>query len=79
MDNQWHHLAVTYNGTTLTYYIDGAVVGASDLTYIPATTEWLNFGSFFADGGRGYVGLMDEIRCFNRALTGAEVLDLATP
>ena len=76
-DNQWHHAAMTYNGTTLTYYIDGSLAGSGAVSYNQGTTSWLNFGSWDTGGGRPLGGLMDDIQVYDTALTGSEVAAIA--
>jgi hypothetical protein len=81
-DYQWHHAAATYDGTTLRLYIDGLPVrnmithGASpDIT----NTEPLRIGAenliVETKPREGFIGLADEIRVWNRALTDAEIED----
>ncbi len=67
-DTAWHHIAATYDGSTMKLYIDGVVdsqVGAS-LT-IPDTAQSLLIGSTFGSSeagiGQGYfTGSLDELR-----------------
>jgi YVTN family beta-propeller protein len=72
--NTWTHLAATYDGTTMKFYVNGAVVrsvlraGAIDTTSGP-----LNVGGNFVWGGEYFAGLIDDVRVYNRALSDAEV------
>jgi hypothetical protein len=60
--NQWNHIAVTYNGSNLIFYINGAASGYNNQTgNIGTNTTLLSFG---ANSGQGntLVGSLDEIR-----------------
>jgi hypothetical protein len=65
-DTNWHHIAVTKGGTTVTFYLDGTA--GSAITYnsvFTFTTDLIVEG--------GVPGLTDEIEIFNRALSASEV------
>lgn len=77
LDNQWHYIVATWDGTTATngmkLYMDGVVLhqGTATVTSIQSTSSALTFGG---DGGTyDYAGLMDEGRLYNRALSAAEI------
>ena len=78
--NTWSHVAVTFNGQTLSLYINGmletttSVSGAMQASGLPlrlgGNSVW---GEFFS-------GRLDDVRIYNRALSAAEVqADIATP
>ncbi|MCX6182976.1 MAG: T9SS type A sorting domain-containing protein [Bacteroidetes bacterium] len=69
-DGQWHHLGVTKNGTAVTIYVDGVVVGTRSAT--------LNLSSNMYFGGTSvstdyFVGTLDEIRIWNIVRTKDEI------
>jgi Concanavalin A-like lectin/glucanases superfamily/Chitobiase/beta-hexosaminidase C-terminal domain/Family of unknown function (DUF6298) len=70
--NTWTHLAVTYNGSTLTFYRDGVPVTTSSVagTFSPTTGILQIGGSQF---GEYFKGLIDEVRIYNRALNDTEI------
>lgn len=76
--NEWHFLAVVRAGTTGTLYYDGVQV----LTGTLVTNSPVYFLSgFVGTVGSNYwaqsvPGLYDDYRIYNRALTGAEVLQV---
>jgi hypothetical protein len=79
----WHHVAATYDNATMRIYVDG-VLAASAPAYGPllTTTDPLYFGSKVGPGGTAhdsFVGVMDEVYVFERAITAAEVSALAHP
>ncbi|MFA5141800.1 MAG: LamG domain-containing protein [Candidatus Woesearchaeota archaeon] len=74
-DNQWHHIAVTLEGTTGTIYVDGVVNGTNnnsvlDDGYDNNVTFKLGFPFWL---GVYYNGTMDEARIWNRSLSSDEI------
>lgn len=74
--NEWHHLAVTYDGRQSTLYVDGVEKGSSPQevdtaheTYIVGRN--LSTQNFFD-------GLIDEVAVYNRPLTAEEIKTLFT-
>ena len=79
-DGDWHHVAGTYDGTTVRFYFDGAEVSAGTATpggftigYGLATSNDLSFGTYLGAGGFGFTGDIDEVEIFDRALSLAEI------
>jgi hypothetical protein len=72
-DTNWHHVAVTTSGGNLVFYVDGLAYPAG--TYAPGYT----FGTSAAIGARGdnyascFLGNIDEVSVYNRALTATEI------
>jgi len=62
-----YHLAVTYSGGTITYYIDGRLAGQDNLALGTGTGGRLHIGS---NGGTNdfWRGAIDEVRLWNTAL-----------
>lgn len=74
-DNVWHYIGVTFDGTNLRTYVDGRLDNTSGtLTY--STTGQNNFiGKSSHTGNENYTnGSMGMVHVYNRALSGAEVL-----
>jgi len=70
----WHHLATTYSGGTYVLYVDGVVVGSGSVS--PDTGA----GSVllgYLDVNRRLVGALDDVRIYDRALSAAEIAELA--
>lgn len=83
-DNQWHHVAATFDGQTARCYIDG-VETSSHRARNPGPLkpdDWdLCIGNSVPDfGGEllSFDGLIDEVRIYNRALSPDEIMSLAT-
>ena len=71
--NQWNHLAVSYNGSTIQFYLNGVPDGSSDATgSIGINASVLTVG---VDGlnSTKLDELLDEPRIYNRALTQEEI------
>jgi hypothetical protein len=75
----WSHVAATYDGTTLRLYRDGQEVGSG--MYPGSMMQCAPGGVAVAVGSdelnqKRFAGLIDEVRVFDHALTGAEVRSL---
>ena len=82
--NTWYHVAGVYNATarTLDIYVNGALNNGTLAGTVPASqfnpTVNVNLGRR-ADGFY-FIGTIDEIRVYNRALSQAEIqADMNTP
>ncbi len=70
-DGRWHHLAFTYDGTTMNLYVDGlSVESRSNTLDLIDVSEPLRIGNYGGEGG------VDEAAIWNRALTNLEVQQL---
>ena len=73
--NNWHHVAVTFDGTTAVLYIDG--VRAAGGTYTLGdgldSTFWIGRNESLNERFDGY---LDDIQLFNYALTNEAVVDI---
>jgi 2',3'-cyclic-nucleotide 2'-phosphodiesterase (5'-nucleotidase family) len=83
VDGQWHHAAVTYNGTTGTweFYLDGAPAGTVVGTpgALPRYDSIQPFGiatAFASDGvpQGAFPGVIDEVRIWNYARSATDIL-----
>ncbi|MHC4598353.1 MAG: LamG domain-containing protein, partial [Planctomycetota bacterium] len=70
----WHHVAITYDGTTLSLYVDASLADSIPATgNIFTTTAPVRIGTF-NQGTNLYDGSLDEVRIYNRALPASEIL-----
>jgi len=71
----WHHVVVTYNGTSLTAYLDGVSLGSQNPSSTPAVALTNAVIGFYSSSVYAFNGLIDEVRVYNRALSASEVKD----
>ena len=73
----WKHVAMTYDGTTLRFYVNGVLATSAAGAHVPSSNS-LYFGRWSID--QFWDGLIDEVRIYGRVLSVAEIqTDLATP
>ncbi len=73
--NAWNHVAVTFDGTTMTLYVNGEVVGTNSNfggSKPPTNFAQLTIGRI----NNQFIGQIDEVRMYDRAINGAEVQSL---
>jgi len=74
--NQWTHVVVTFNGSTINWYINGIIDKSLSQsgTITPVSNGDLGIGrEVFEDYGRGMNGRISNAKLYNRALTATEV------
>lgn len=77
-NNQWHHLAVTYDGINIRTYTDGILIGTAPFAG--------SFAQYLADYRLGYVpgvsgfwnGCLDDLRFYSRILSASEIQAMAS-
>lgn len=74
--NAWHHVAVSYDGTTLKFYYDGTLLSSHTGLTRNTTGTTLYVGKTVNDVA--FSGILDDIALYTRALTAQEVSDLKT-
>ena len=76
-DGKWHYAVVTFDGTTVTLYLDGLPVGTRIASGIPDSggEEPMRMGANSDGLSNFFVGDVDEIRVWNAALTAQQVAD----
>jgi hypothetical protein len=84
-DDQWHHVAGTFDGKTQKLYVDGVEQRDKNDQHtgpIPKNNWDLCVGNSVVDYGTGeflaFDGLIDDVRVYNRALSAEEIKALAT-
>lgn len=74
----WHSFALVKSGTAYTFYFNGTAIGTQMSAYNPFPDPTAAFTIGFSEPAVGsFNGRIDEIVFYNRALSGAEVLQLA--
>ncbi|MFC1534682.1 LamG-like jellyroll fold domain-containing protein, partial [Thermodesulfobacteriota bacterium] len=76
--NQWQHIAMTWDGTTVTVYYNG--VAENNTAYagpIPTSNGDLEIGVYSGGAPIPYFdGAIDDVRIYNRALSNTEIQSL---
>ena len=78
--NQWHHIAGTFDGSTIKLYVDGVVVNqksASGNIAVTTTPLYIGVKKIGAPSGDHFRGLIDDVGVWNRALSQTEITQLA--
>ena len=72
--DRWYHLAATFDGTSLRAYVDGELVAVNpEAQGVPHTDpRTLKIGRHAA-GPWFFLGMIDDVRIYNRALADAEI------
>jgi hypothetical protein len=75
---RWTFVAVSYDGSEVRMYIDSQVVRTASLSGTLATDPTIGVGignqPDDASGIRPFVGLIDDLKVFNKGLTGAQIV-----
>lgn len=79
---EWHHYAMTYDGTTIRYYGDGALMdtdtGKSNVMDLSIRGDRVHIGSRVTQAS-SFPGKVDDCRVYDYALTDAEVAGIFMP
>ena len=78
-EGKWHFVLLSYDGTLLKLDIDGKEVSSKNIKKgIPDTTgdQPLRIGANSLDKDKFFTGNIDEIRIYNKGLTGDEIQDI---
>lgn len=76
-DNNWHFIALTYDGTTAKLYADGVLKASATKTWDLIPSECY-IGEQVNDEDQYWNGSIDDVRIYNQALTATEISHLAT-
>jgi len=74
----WHHVAGTYDGSTITLYVDGVKRvsnSASGPLQTSSTSLYIGNKPLSSYPGDRFKGIIDEVRIYNRALSNQEIND----
>lgn len=73
-DGLWHHAVGTYNGSTVSVYVDGQNVGSTAAGTIYYSAGGVSIGRDGDYSGSYFQGIIDSTRIYSRALTASEIL-----
>jgi hypothetical protein len=73
--NQWYHVAVTYDGANIRFYINAALDASQPAASLRfgVVSESLIIGADFPGGDEYFNGTIRDARVYGRALTAAEI------
>jgi len=74
--NAWHHCAYTYDRSKHRLYVDGKLEDTSERPSSSGPCTRFELGRWI-DGKDPFNGMLDDVRMYNRALSDAEVEQLA--
>ncbi|MHC4367240.1 MAG: LamG-like jellyroll fold domain-containing protein [Planctomycetota bacterium] len=78
-DGQWHHALGTYDGSTISLYVDGDLdVSVEAPGSIKTNDKPVYIGENSEKPGRFWNGLIDDVRVYNYALSADEIATLAS-
>jgi len=69
-DGNWHHICLSRDGSTMTWYHNGADIGTST----EGGTCTVSTIGAYSGGSYSYYGKITSIQLYNKALTASEVL-----
>ena len=76
--NVWTHVAGVYTGSTILLYVNGALVGSTAAGPLTNCSKDMYLGRWGPPGtGRYFIGLIDGVRIYHRALSAAEIAQIA--
>jgi concanavalin A-like lectin/glucanase superfamily protein/uncharacterized protein DUF2341 len=73
-DNQWHYLAITWDGVTQKLYLDGELVNSGALSgTMSSSSKVLKLGTRNDGANEFFNGQIDEVKIWNYSLTEDEI------
>lgn len=77
-DQRWHHVVASFDGTTVTLYVDGTAIGSTSCAgkKPSAANSFYIGGRSVSQDGQGFQGELDELRIYDQALNANQVADL---
>jgi hypothetical protein len=73
LDNNWHHVVITSNGSTIKIYTDGALKTTVNYPAIITPCKITYFVGAQADIPYNWKGSVDDLRFYSRTLTATDV------
>ncbi|RLB99901.1 MAG: hypothetical protein DRI57_32965, partial [Deltaproteobacteria bacterium] len=73
---EWHHVAFTYDGDVIAFYIDGIAAGTDDIADGSITADnigSLSAGAHYFNSSQYFDGKTDELRIWNTARSQADI------
>jgi MSHA biogenesis protein MshQ len=70
---QWSHVALVYNGTNRTFYVNGVFAGSGNAPKIASVNDTSTIGNVVPNDDASFNGEIDEVSVYNRALSSDEI------
>ena len=71
--DRWHQVVATFDGKAARLYYDGKLVGHVEPRIDTKLRGRFQIGANLVEDGRDFLGLMDDIAVYSRAVTAAEI------
>lgn len=72
--NAWQHVAGTYDGTTMSIYVNGNLVASQPMSItFTSPNSSLTVGNWSNGSGRAFIGNIDEVRVWSAAKTQGDI------
>ena len=76
-DTEWHHVAGVREGQINALYVDGVRQASTTLTGFVPSSQFFYIGrQYSTQTDRTFIGLIDDVRIYNRALTDEEMAEV---
>jgi len=74
---QWSHVALVYDGTNRTFYLNGAMAGSGNAPPVTTDTSGSAIGTVSPSADvSSFFGLIQEVSLYSRALTSVEIANI---
>lgn len=72
--HEWHHIVLRRSGTVFSMFMDTVILGAFTAAFTPTPiTQPFAIGQDYSSGSRPFMGRLDDIAIYNRALPDADI------
>ena len=75
-DSNWHHAVAVIEPSVVRLYVDGKLVGTQNYNRTSLNGSQFRIGRHNAADPQWFVGQIDDVRIYNRALSGEEIVSL---
>ncbi len=73
---QWSHVALVYDGTNRTFYVNGVFAGTGNAPHINPDNDTSTIGNVYPNENASFNGEIDEVSLYNTALSSAEIASI---
>ncbi|NLL83765.1 MAG: LamG domain-containing protein, partial [Lentisphaerae bacterium] len=69
---RWYHVAFSFDGSTMSFYLDGALLGTAAFSFVNTAAHTVKIGGYSSSADIN--GSMSDVRVWNYARSGGEIL-----